>query len=301
MTKDRGREVHERPDQEHTVHERTVRANGLAHHVVEWRPTHPSATLLLAHGFLDLAWSWNPLAEHLAARGIRCVAWDWRGHGETEHIGSGGYYHFPDYVLDLDELSPQLADEPVHLLGHSMGGTVSTMYAGLRGARLRSLTLLEGIGPPPWPFERTPEKFEAWLDGMAKLGAKEERPMASLDTAVARLRVQNPRLKDDFGHFLALKSTRATEAGYVWRFDRRHRTTAPMPFRVELLAAFLRRISVPVLYVAGERGFRVPDEAERLAQVPTPVTQVVLPGAGHMLHRDEPAAIADAWLTFTTT
>lgn len=286
------------PVSEVETHEHTLRANGLAHHVVEWRPPTPRATVLLAHGFLDLAWSWRPLAERLTSRGFRCVAWDWRGHGETEHVGAGGYYHFPDYVLDLEELLPQIADEPVHLVGHSMGGTVATMFAGLRAEKLRSLTLVEGIGPPPYPIERTPEKFEAWLDGMAKLRAKDERPMPDLASALARMRTQSRKLDDELGFFLAEKSTRRTEDGYVWRFDRRHRTTSPMPFRTEMFAAFLERISVPTLYVAGEKGFRLPDEDTRLALVRAPVTQHVIADAGHMLHREEPDALANAWLTF---
>ena len=49
------------------VAEQTLHANGLAHHVVTWTPESPKATLLLAHGFLDLAWSWKPVAERLAS------------------------------------------------------------------------------------------------------------------------------------------------------------------------------------------------------------------------------------------
>lgn len=303
-------------------------ANELSHHVVEWRPRESqsppqtslrgqpqtgSSTVLLAHGFLDLAWSWRPLAERLASRGFRCVAWDWRGHGETDHVGAGGYYHFPDYVLDLEELFPQLlgdTDERVHLVGHSMGGTVATMFAGLRASKLRTLTLVEGIGPPPYPLERTPEKFEAWLDGMAKLRAKddrgwltpptrESRAMPSLDAVLDRMRVQSRKLDDTLGRFLAEKSTcRLDDGTYAWRFDRRHRTTSPTPFRVEAFAAFLERVTVPTLYVAGEKGFRLPDEDARLALVKAPLTKHVIDGAGHMLHREEPDALADVWLTF---
>jgi pimeloyl-ACP methyl ester carboxylesterase len=302
-----------------TIEHRFV-ANDLTHHVVEWRPREAHAglppsppptgssslrgqpqTVLLAHGFLDLAWSWRPLAERLASRGFRCVAWDWRGHGETDRVGAGGYYHFPDYVLDLEELFPQLvsADERVHLVGHSMGGTVATMFAGLRASKLRTLTLVEGIGPPSYPLERTPEKFEAWLDGMAKLRAKEERAMPSLDAVLDRMRVQSRKLDDTLGRFLAEKSTRRLDDGsYAWRFDRRHRTTAPTPFRTEIFAAFLERITVPTLYVAGEKGFRLPDEDARLALVKAPWRKHVIDDAGHMLHREEPDALANAWLAF---
>ena len=285
------------------VEERTVHANGLGHHVVQWSPSDaaPRATVLLAHGFLDLAWSWRPLAERLVREGYRCVAWDWRGHGETEHVGVGGYYHFADYLLDLDELAPQLSEGPFHLVGHSMGGTACSMYAGIRSERLLSLTSVEGLGPPSVDYAHAPDRYRAWIDGMAKVRAKAvaaDRPMPDLANVLKRMRVQSPRMDEELGLFLAEKATRPVDGGVVWRFDPRHRTTSPLPFRRELLDAFLVRIAVPLLYVAGERGFRLPDEDSRLACVPTPVTTHEIAGAGHMLHREEPDALRDVWTAF---
>ncbi|HJL04825.1 MAG TPA: alpha/beta hydrolase [Polyangiaceae bacterium LLY-WYZ-15_(1-7)] len=285
-----------------SVRERVVRANGLAHHVLSWEAEGP--TVLLAHGFLDLGWSWRWVAERLQAAGYRCVAWDWRGHGETEHVGAGGYYHFPDYVLDLDELLPQLRlmDEPVHLIGHSMGGTVSTMFAGLRSDRLASLTLVEGLGPPAWELEKAPTKFEAWLSSVAKVRGRRRPPRPlSLDECLRRMRMQNPQLDEEKGRFLAEKATRPAEGeegeGRLWRFDRLHRTTSPMPFRVEIFGAFLERIAVPTLVVLGEKGFRLPDEAERYGRLADHEV-VEIAGAGHMLHWEKPDELADAWLAF---
>src|SRR5262245_2914075 len=124
-----------------------VGANGLSHHVLEWNAG-GSQTVVCCHGFLDLAWSWHWVAQHLAEAGLRVVAFDWRGHGETEHVGRGGYYHFADYALDLHELWPKLAPDGAHLAGHSMGGTATAYFAGVRPKGLRTLTSIEGIGPP---------------------------------------------------------------------------------------------------------------------------------------------------------
>ena len=149
--------------------ERQVLANGLWHHVVEWPANGP--TVLLAHGFLDLAWSWKRVAERLQTAGYRCIAWDWRGHGETEHIGAGGYYHFADYALDLDALWEPLTqrrdreDAPVHLVGHSMGGSAVAMYASARPDRMETLALVEGLGPPDQPIDRSAEHLRIFLDG----------------------------------------------------------------------------------------------------------------------------------------
>ena len=269
-----------------------LQANGLKHHALIWEGDGP--TILLAHGYLDIAWSWKAVAEQLSAAGYRVVAWDWRGHGESEHIGKGGYYHFPDYALDLEVLLPQLrrADETVHLVGHSMGGTAVTLFAGARSQTLRSLTLVEGLGPPPHSYQRTPAKFRAWFETVGKYRTTSARPM-SLQECVQRMRLQNPELSDELGLFLAEKATKPVDGGRAWRFDPLHRSTAPMPFRIEVFGAFLERIKVPTLVVAGERGFRLPDEQERANRIPNHQF-VEIPNCGHMVHWFEPKALGTA-------
>ena len=278
--------------------ERFVVANGLRHHLVEWPGEGP--TVLLAHGFLDLAWSFRDVAERLVAQGHRCVAWDWRGHGETEHIGAGGYYHFADYVLDLEELWPALVreGERAHLVGHSMGGSVVTMFAAVRSERLHTLTLMEGLGPPDQPVTKAPERLGLWLKAVARARARVEEPRVfTLEEAVARMRRQNPALSDELGLFLAAKGTRpAPEGGAgarVWAFDPLHRTPSPRLFRADAFTTYLRRIAVPTLVVAGEKGYRLADEAERMGAIPD-ARLVELAGAGHMMHWEAPEALAAA-------
>ena len=157
------------------VSERKLTANGLAHHVIRWgdRPV----DVVLCHGFLDIGWSFDAVARDLVAAGHGVASFDWRGHGQTEWIGRGGYYHFPDYVLDLDELLPQLSDQPVHLVGHSMGGSACVMYAAARPETLRSLTLIEGLGPPEMEPRDPATRLRAWLDGVARVRSKTPKPM----------------------------------------------------------------------------------------------------------------------------
>ena len=57
--------------------------------------------LALLHGFQEHAHAWDRTAPLLAASGRHVVAWDARGHGDSEWIGRGGYYHFADYVADV--------------------------------------------------------------------------------------------------------------------------------------------------------------------------------------------------------
>ena len=274
--------------------ERFIQANGLRHHVVEWGDA-GAPTVLLGHGFLDLAWSFRDVATDLAARGYRCVAWDWRGHGETEHVGRGGYYHFADYVLDLEALLPQLvpAGERAHLVGHSMGGSAVTMFAAARSRELLTLSLLEGLGPPDQPLALAPEKIGLWLHSVGRARAKEPRPF-TLAEAEERMRRQNPALGPELGAFLAEKGTVEVPGGKrAWAFDPLHRTPSPSVFRADLFTEYLRAIEVPTLVVAGEKGYRLADEDTRLGALRR-ASLVEIPSVGHMMHWEAPQQLAAA-------
>lgn len=280
-----------------TPKESRLVSNGLTHQVLTWLPTgEPESTFVLCHGFLDLAWSWDPVAQRLTEAGHRVVAFSWRGHGETDWLGPGGYYHFPDYILDLEGLMPQLSDGPVHLVGHSMGGTVCCYFAGMRSALLRTLTVIEGIGPVDTPPALAVDKFEAWFRTVARIRDRQSKTMADLDEALRRLRVNNPGLPEPFGRFLVDKATRPAEGGgLTWRFDPMHRSTSPLPFRLDAFEAFLERITVPTLVVGADKGLRLPDEAERVARIAD--AQVLeLHGIGHMIHQLAPVELAEALL-----
>jgi pimeloyl-ACP methyl ester carboxylesterase len=271
-----------------------VRANGLVHRALAWGPAE-GEPILLAHGFLDHAWSWRAVASHLAAAGRRAIAFDWRGHGETDRVGAGGYYHFADYVLDLAELAPQLAGGGAYdLVGHSMGGTACAMFAGARPAGLRSLVLCEGLGPPEVPATALADRLPAWLDGVARTRAATPKPMRDAADAARRLRQQHAELGEALALFLAEKGTHPTEGGVAWSFDPLHRTTSPYPFLRAGLLALLARIEVPVLVVTGTRGFRTPDHAERVAAIPGALEREL--EASHMMHWYAPDALARAVL-----
>lgn len=273
-----------------------VRANGLMHRVLTWGDEDENApTLLCAHGFLDHAWSFHFLAQHLVRRGLRVIAFDWRGHGESEWIGAGGYYHFPDYTLDLTELVPQLTQGPFHLLGHSMGGTACAMWASTQPAQLRSLILCEGLGPPT-STESVPERLRNWLASVERVRAKPPRPLRDMNDAIQRLRVQHPELDSELARWVAEKSTRTSPDGTLsWCFDPLHRTNAPLPFRADNLRALLAGITTRTLVITGSRGFRTPDHRERVAALPN-AYEIELEGATHMMHWHTHAQLAQCVL-----
>ena len=275
--------------------EQKLTANGLTHHVIRWGDQ--PVDVVFCHGFLDVGWSFDAVARELVAAGHGVASFDWRGHGQTEWAGAGGYYHFPDYVLDLDELLPQLSDQPVHLVGHSMGGSACVMYAAARPQKLQSLALIEGLGPPEMEPHDPAARLRGWLDGVAKVRSKTPQPMDDERAALRRMRVQNPELTEELGLFLASKSTKAVDGGIQWTFDPLHKTWSPRPFQAEAFGKLLEAISAPTLVVAGAQGFRLQDEEERMDKIKHH-RFVEIPNVGHMIHWFEPRTLASELVQF---
>ena len=269
-------------------------ATGLTYHVLEWSPDAPGdLTFVLVHGFLDLGHMWSEVAERLAPHG-HVIAPDLRGHGDSDRVGPGGYYHFMDYVADLDDVVAQLARRRVVLAGHSMGGSVSAYFAGTWPDRLAALALFEGLGPPDMSSVDGPERTAAWVAAWrAARGAA--RPMASLDEAVRRLRRHDDRLDETRARRLAELGTRAVSGGVVWKHDPLHLTFGPYPFRLDAAVRYWRRITCPALVVDGaDSRLNLPlDERARRRAHLAHHRHVVVDDAGHAIPRHQPARVAE--------
>lgn len=272
------------------------RGSGLDLHVLAWEPDRPrKETIVLLHGYMDAAATWDLCAPPLVAAGYRVLAPDLRGYGASDRVPEGGYYHFPDYVADVAHVLDAQVPGPVLLVGHSMGGTVATLYAGTRPERVQRLALLEGMGPPDNSPDAAPSRMKRWLDDLErhrapKTAERLARPMSE-DEALARLQAHHPRVPEALLRSRLLHLAAPVDGGLAWRFDPLHRTTSPMPFYARTFEAFARAVPCPVLYVSGGKvGYRPPDEAERLLAFRS-LRAVDLEAAGHMMHWTAPDAL----------
>ncbi len=277
------------------------RVNGLRLWVHRFRgesapPT--GLTILLLHGFMDAGATWDLVAPALARGGHEVVAPDLRGFGQSDFVGAGGYYHFPDYVADIAELVDALAPRRLSLVGHSMGATVAAFYAGAHAGRVERLALLEGMGPMSTEAPVSVDRMQAWLRTLREV-SRVPRPLTSLQEAVERLSLHHPRVAREVIETRARLLTKADDTGrLVWAYDPLHRTTAPTPFNGETFREFLRRIECPTLVVSGgPAGWHPPDEAERIACL-AHALRFELPHAGHMMHWTEPRGLAERLATF---
>ena len=269
---------------------------GVSHHFTRWRGRAPDADppLLLLHGFLDCGATFQFVADEIApARTL--LAPDWRGFGQSAWSPQG--YWFPDYFADLEAILDAVAPGvPVDIVGHSMGGNIAMMYAGVRPERVRRLVSLEGFGLPTGTPDRAPARYRDWLEQLRTPAAASIFP--SLDVFAAVLRKRNPRLTLERAEFVARAWCELLTDGRARpRFDPAHKRVNPILYRREEAAACWAQIRAPLLYVAGAES----DFLSRLHGAGDPegmrhwvphLDSRVVAGAGHMLHHDQPQAVA---------
>ncbi len=276
-----------------TPEHHNLEVRGLRIHWVEWGEP-GSQPVILVHGFRDHCRTWDFFVTELLAIApdLWVVAPDCRGHGDSGWVGAGGYYHFFDYLLDLDQIIRHLGTPTVRLVGHSMGGTIACLYAGTYPERVSKLALVEGLGPEGMPFADAPRRAARWLEEVPAVG--ESAGYASLEEAADRLRRSHPRLTEERAGHLTSHAMRRTETdAWQWKFDPLHRTTSPQPFYVEQFIEFLRRVACPSLVVQGaESNHRERGDIEARYGLLPGASLVTLPEAGHMVQQDNPVALA---------
>jgi pimeloyl-ACP methyl ester carboxylesterase len=278
-----------------------VSANGMTHNVLEWSPEAAWATVLLLHGYMDAARTWDQVAPSLMAAGYRVLAPDFRGFGDGPRAPSGGYYYFPDYIHDVADLVETLVPGGAELsvVGHSMGGTVATLYAGTFPERVARLALLEGAGPPDHKHDHAPEQMRRWIESVRSIRVRGERTLPSREVALDRLVANHPRVHPDIlvTRLDALAHT-LPDGRLAWKADLLHATRSPIPFFAQTWKGFAARVTCPVLSVSGgAAGWHPPDEEERLSSFQN-LERAEIPDAGHMMHWSKPEELSAHLLRF---
>jgi pimeloyl-ACP methyl ester carboxylesterase len=284
-----------------------VSLRGCRYHLMQWgAPSASQPPLVLAHGWMDVAASWQFMVDALDEvfmQDRQIIALDWRGYGRTESPPTDSYW-FPDYLGDLDALLDVVSpDRPIDLVGHSMGGNVVMMYAGVRPERIRKLVNLEGFGMAATRAAQAPGRLTQWLDELRQHheGAIDLKTYPDAAAVADRLIKTNPRLGRDKAEWLARHWARPDD-NRQWRIlgDAAHKIVNPYLYRVDEALEIYQRISAPVLAVeaAGDslgqwwKGKYTLEEYHQRLQAVARHRIARIEDAGHMLHHDQPQVLA---------
>jgi pimeloyl-ACP methyl ester carboxylesterase len=121
---------------------RTIRANGIAQHVVE-AGTGP--LVLLLHGMPTFWWTWAQQLTDLADAGFRAVAVDLRGYGGSDKPPRG--YDATTLASDIASLVTALGERDAVIVGNDVGGLLAWTVAAHNPQVVRRIAVLGAAHP----------------------------------------------------------------------------------------------------------------------------------------------------------
>ncbi len=262
---------------------------------LEWGPPDAPPVLLL-HGFAQNAHSWDYTALALGQK-YRVISLDARGHGDSDWADDSDYSTAAQQ-RDLDRFIDQFGGVPVTLVGLSMGGRSSYVYASRRPDNVRGLVIVDS--GPTWPkaprtrqsggrrimdFVTLPDELDTW------------------EEFVERIHKYNPRRSvQEVRDTLIHKVRQAPNGKWTWKYDRvlrdpsRPREAVPADEQWRRL----ERISCPTLVVRGaESDILAQETAAEMAGRMQDCKLVEVERAGHLVPGDNPRqfiAVVTDWL-----
>jgi pimeloyl-ACP methyl ester carboxylesterase len=259
-------------------------------HYVDWG-NDDAPPLLLIHGGRDHCRNWDWVAEELR-HDYHIIAPDLRGHGDSQWM-IGGSYNQVDYLYDVAQLLHQTKMTPVTIIGHSLGGSIALMYAGLFPETVTKLVAIEGLGPPPKmvkdrievPIEK---RLQYWINDLRKASGRIPRRYKSLEDAYDRMQTENPHLTEAQARHLTIHGSNQNEDGtYSWKFDNYVRTFSPVGVSFADQTKSHEHISCPTLLVRGTESWASDPEQDGRAAHFQDARVANIENAGHWVHHDQ--------------
>ncbi len=242
--------------------------------------------LILIHGGRDHGRNWDRVALALNDR-YTIYAPDLRGHGDSGWA-LGSMYSLPEFVLDVATLVAELGEDPLTVIGHSLGGAIALQYAGTFPDRVLKVVAIEGLGPPMIEHQPAHLRMRHWIDHMHEMERRQPRRYASVEEATHRMLEANPHLTAEMAHHLTLHGTRDNDDGTLsWKFDNYVHIRSPYEFNLEDAQDIWSRIQAPVLLIRGTESWAPDPEKSGRAVTIGNYRSVTVQDAGHWVHHDQ--------------
>ena len=263
------------------------RVRGVDYYITEWG-RRESPLIVFLHGWGDAGSTFQFVVDEFENDWF-VIAPDWRGFGESRLEAES--YWFPDYLADLDAiLEIYSPDEPTRLIGHSMGANAASLYAGVMPERVSALVNIEGFGLSDSDPDDAPARYRQWIE--AGRSRPDYSSYASLEELAQRITRRSPELNEDRALFVADRwaETNADDLVRI-KADRAHKLPNAVLYRRQEAVACWRNVTASVLIVAGSDSNSESDKASLAFKQSETVT---IADAGHMVHFDQPAPLAES-------
>jgi len=260
--------------------ELAVKVNGLTLSVKTWGE--PDKTPVLAlHGWQDNAATFDVLAPLMPD--YYWIVPDLPGHGQSEHRGIDADYYLWGYCIEVLQLAKKLELDEFILLGHSMGGGIANLIAGLFPEKIIKLVLLDVLGVMTTP----PAKA---LDQMrTALVQRVDKPLRKAGIYSTREKAVKARAKNgisqDAAALLGARGIAKKEEGYYWQHDQRLSQRSLLSMSDEQLVPVMNATTCPTLVIGSKEAVIRQEVIESRKAMMKDVRVFTLQG-GHHQHMD---------------
>ena len=272
----------------HERREQRLDVRGVDYCINEWGDD-GAPTLFYLHGWADTGSTFQFVVDALQ-NDWRVIAPDWRGFGRTQHRADS--YWFPDYLADLDVILDRYSpSQTVRLVGHSMGGNIASLYAGIMPERVEAMVNIEGFGLQDSDPADAPVRFRSWMDALRQPPAFST--YASYEDLGAKLKKRNPGLDASRALFVARQWAQDHDGKIQLRADPNHKMPNAILYRRAEAEACWRNVIARVLLVSGEKSaFAEPKGVPSLLPF-ADSNSACIDGVGHMIHFEAPEQLAE--------
>jgi len=259
--------------------------------------THASTRVLCIHGWLDNCASFLPMLPYL--EDVECVAVDMAGHGNSAHRDRNSLYHYIDYVRDISFILDALQWEQCHLLGHSMGASISLMTANAFADRVQSLTMIDSLHPQTRAPEEGPAMLRRSLHQFTHWNPQRKKTFPSLDKAVdARLAASPYPQSKASARLIMDYATAETDQGYTLLSDARLNFRSPLMLCRTQIEAFIQTVEQPVMSILATHGIvQNRQDIDQTIELFQNISTKYIEG-GHHVHMEKPQEVAACFLPF---
>ncbi len=261
--------------------------------------------VLLVHGALDFARTFDVFAPLIADGGYRVVSYDHRGHGDSS---PAALYGWVADERDLLCVADAVSKQPMPVIGHSKGGSLLIHAIEALPHRFTRFACIDGMPfrsphPDTAMHERrymTPEVISKWLDHR-HVSPDSERKPGELQALAARRARLNPRLSHEWLCYLVSKGAYEQPDGWRWKLDPAIRPGGFGVMRSRWMTDRLPGFPVPLLAL-----FSTIDEPmgwdckleDLIGYLPASAQAIAMADTGHFIHIERPRQTADLILDF---
>lgn len=273
--------------------EHHISVHGKKISVIEWGDE-KAPPILCLHGWLDNAASFHYLAPYLKKR-YRLIAIELPGHGQSDHLSKDADYQFVAAISTIDAIIDVLNIHACDVIGHSMGGALGLIYAGVMPERFKRLALIDSFGAITQQSDNIAEQLNQALLARRKI-ASNKRFFDNIDIA-AKARAQVSELDWKTLYPLIERGVCLTKGGYQWSSDARLKNTSWLRITESQHDSILKAVETPVLLLEAEQGILNQFPLEHRKSLLKNLEHHVMVG-GHHFHMQYPEITAQKIRTF---